>query len=110
MNITKHDICNRMTKRFRHELIRKESFSKTCANDLKPIIDVFLEELISVMAEGSRVELRGFGEFKPIMRNRRLARNPRTGEKVEIPAHPDPYFRFSDMAHKQFNNKIKTGI
>jgi nucleoid DNA-binding protein len=36
-----------------------------------------------------------------------MARNPRTGEKVEIPPHPDPYFRFSDMAHKQFNDRIK---
>jgi integration host factor subunit beta len=96
-----------MAKKFKHKLIKEEKLNKASVQALKPIVDAFLDELIIAMAEGSRIELRGFGEFKPVWRKKRRARNPRTGEKFEVPSHPAPYFRFSEKAQEHFNDKIQ---
>ena len=46
-----------------------------------------------VSALGDKVEIRGFGNFKVRQRNARKARNPRTGEIVEVPAKRVPHFK-----------------
>ncbi|MCI0481714.1 MAG: integration host factor subunit beta [Candidatus Dadabacteria bacterium] len=52
--------------------------------------------LIKALAEGDKVELRGFGSFKVKSRKSRKARNPRTGSSVEVPAKLVPYFKASN--------------
>ena len=48
---------------------------------------------IQRLAEGGRVELRGFGAFSTRAREPRKGRNPRTGEAVDVPAKRVPYFK-----------------
>ena len=66
--------------------------------DLRPeeveqVADVFFDEIAARLAEGGRVELRGFGAFSTRERDPRKGRNPRTGEAVEVPAKRVPYFK-----------------
>ncbi|RDC61246.1 Integration host factor subunit beta [Alteripontixanthobacter maritimus] len=66
--------------------------------DLKPdeveqVLDVFFSEIANRLAEGGRVELRGFGAFSTRERKARKGRNPRTGEAVDVPAKRVPYFK-----------------
>ena len=74
--------------------------------DLRPeeveqVVDIFFEELAQRLAEGGRVELRGFGAFSTRERQARQGRNPRTGETVEVPAKRVPYFKpGKDMREK----------
>ena len=74
--------------------------------DLRPeeveqVVDIFFEELAQRLAEGGRVELRGFGAFSTRERQARQGRNPRTGEAVEVPAKRVPYFKpGKDMREK----------
>ena len=45
------------------------------------------------MAEGKKVELRGFGSFRIRQRNARVGRNPKSGEKVDVPSKKVPFFK-----------------
>ena len=51
----------------------------------KRIIQLFLDELIDELARGNKLEFRDFGVFDVVVRKRRVGRNPRTGERVEVP-------------------------
>ncbi|MGE3163629.1 MAG: HU family DNA-binding protein [Planctomycetota bacterium] len=51
----------------------------------KEVIQSFLDEIISELAKGNRLEFRDFGVFEPRSKAPRLARNPRTGEKIQVP-------------------------
>jgi len=63
------------------------------ADDVERIIDVFFDEIAQRLAEGGRVELRGFGAFSTRERDPRKGRNPRTGESVEVPGKKVPFFK-----------------
>jgi len=96
MNITKLELCSRISKR---------SGGKYCTSELKPIVEEFLDEILTAMSEGNRIEIRGFGCFKPMVHRKRLGRNPRTGEVVGIPEYIAPWFKFSRDAQKIFDEK-----
>jgi len=61
--------------------------------DIENIVDCFFEEVSAQLAEGGRVELRGFGTFSTRARDGRTGRNPRTGDSVAIDAKRVPYFK-----------------
>lgn len=52
--------------------------------DIENIVNSILDEISNALSEGNRVELRGFGSFFVKGRSPRVARNPRTGEKVKV--------------------------
>lgn len=96
MNMTKNEICARMSARL----------DKPAA-DLKPIVEGFLDEVIAVLAEGRRIEIRGFGAFNVKHRRSRVGRNPRTGEIITIPDYDVPVFKFSAEAEGTFEGLRK---
>ena len=61
--------------------------------DVERIVAVVFDSIISALAKGERVEFRGFGAFSVRNRSSRIAKNPRTGEKIEIPAYRVPTFK-----------------
>ena len=61
--------------------------------DVEQVVDIFFDEISQRLAEGGRVELRGFGAFSTRAREARRGRNPRTGESVQVEAKRVPYFR-----------------
>ena len=63
------------------------------AEDVEQVVDIFFDEISQRLAEGGRVELRGFGAFSTRARDARQGRNPRTGEAVRVEAKRVPYFR-----------------
>ncbi|MBU1253873.1 integration host factor subunit beta [Qipengyuania sp. DY56-A-20] len=63
------------------------------AEEVEQVVDIFFDEISQRLAEGGRVELRGFGAFSTREREARNGRNPRTGEQVDVPAKRVPYFR-----------------
>ena len=60
---------------------------------------------VARLVGGDKVELRGFGSFKVKTRRARLARNPRTGAAVNVPAKRVPYFKSSNELKGRLNNK-----
>ncbi len=63
------------------------------ADDIERIVDVFFDEIAQRLAEGGRVELRGFGAFSTRERDARKGRNPRTGDAVDVPGKRVPFFK-----------------
>ena len=63
------------------------------AEEVEEVVDIFFDEIASRLADGGRVELRGFGAFSTRERKEREGRNPRTGETVQVPAKRVPYFK-----------------
>ena len=57
------------------------------------VVDTLLESIKDALAEGDKVEIRGFGNFRVRKRDARKARNPRTGKVVEVPPKIVPYFK-----------------
>ncbi len=57
------------------------------------VLSIIIEQIISKLSEGGRVELRNFGAFFIRERHAKSARNPRTGEKVTVKAHKVPGFK-----------------
>jgi integration host factor subunit beta len=61
--------------------------------EIEQVVSIFFDEIAKRLAEGGRVELRGFGAFSTRGRESRTGRNPRTGETVAVPSKRVPYFK-----------------
>ncbi len=57
------------------------------------VVDAFFNSINNALAVGDKVEIRGFGNFKLKNRNPRKARNPKTGEHVDVPAKKVIHFK-----------------
>ncbi len=82
--MTKADLAKAIAKK--HKLTQKEAIL---------IIDVILDTITESLVAGEKVELRGFGNFFTKIRAARIARNPKTGEKVSVPEKRIPAFKAS---------------
>jgi len=80
------------------ELPRKES---------ETIVETIFESIIESLQKGDKIEIRGFGSFRTRERRGRVGRNPKTGEKVEVPAKKIPFFKPSKEL-KDFVNSVET--
>ena len=63
------------------------------ATDAEMAVKTILDAVSKSLASGERVEIRGFGSFSLNYRPPRLGRNPKTGEKVEVPEKYVPHFK-----------------
>ncbi len=62
-------------------------------DDAKSVVDVILEAITNSLVADSRVEIRGFGSFSLNYRHPRVGRNPKSGEKVQVPGKYVPHFK-----------------
>ena len=79
--------------------------------DVALAVDAFLDSVKDSMKDGKHIEIRGFGTFKLKQRKSRICRNPKTDEKVEVPARIVPTFKFSrafkEEVNEANNDKLK---
>ena len=61
--------------------------------DCALVVDGLLNAIKNALAQHEHIEIRGFGTFKVRERKSRLARNPRTGDPVEVPPRAVPVFK-----------------
>ena len=57
------------------------------------IVDTVFQSIIDALNRGEKIELRGFGSFRLRQREPRKGRNPKTGDKVDVPPKKVPYFK-----------------
>jgi integration host factor subunit beta len=70
------------------------------------VVSVFVDRLresIEELGENDRIELRGFGTFGVKKRKARVARNPKTGQEVQVPSRKSPFFK----PGKELKNSMK---
>ena len=73
--------------------------------DVERIVATIFNEITNSLAEGKRVELRGFGAFSVQQRKQRVGRNPRTGEAVMVDAKAIPRFKTGKELRLKLNSK-----
>ena len=57
------------------------------------VVNTFFDSIVESLRRSEKIELRGFGSFKLRRRRARVGRNPKTGERVDVPAKVVPYFK-----------------
>jgi integration host factor subunit beta len=57
------------------------------------IVDTVFRSIVTALQRGEKIELRGFGSFRLRQREPRKGRNPKTGDKVDVPPKKVPYFK-----------------
>jgi integration host factor subunit beta len=80
-----------------------ESDSNLFKKDASKIVNVFFDTISEAISTGERVELRGFGIFDVKIREARIARNPKNGEAVAVPAKKVPFFRMGKDMKDRIN-------
>lgn len=71
--------------------------------DVEIIVNAILNAIAEALANGDRVELRGFGAFSVKNRPARVGRNPRTGEAVEVEEKWVPFFKTGKELRARLN-------
>ncbi len=72
--------------------------------ETQAVVDGFMATVQYALNKSERVDLRGFGSFKPVRRKARIARNPKTNDPVKVPEHITVLFKPSKDL-KTFLNK-----
>ncbi|MGQ9634781.1 MAG: HU family DNA-binding protein [Bryobacteraceae bacterium] len=80
--MTKADLIDEVSRLV--DLTRKES---------EVIVEVIFDSIVKSLRNGDKIEIRGFGSFRTRERQARIGRNPKTGERVEVPPKRIPYFK-----------------
>jgi integration host factor subunit beta len=80
--MTKADLIDEVSKLV--ELTRKDS---------EVVVETIFDSVVRSLRAGDKIEIRGFGSFRTRQRRGRMGRNPKTGEKVEVPAKKIPFFK-----------------
>lgn len=80
--MTKADLVDEVAAKV--DLTKKEA---------EEIVNSVFDSIVQSLQSGEKIELRGFGSFRIRSRKPRIGRNPKTGEKVEVPPKQIPYFK-----------------
>jgi integration host factor subunit beta len=72
--------------------------------DVENIVSAIFDAVTEALAEGNRVELRGFGAFSVKNRPARTGRNPRTGDAVEVDEKWVPFFKTGKELRERLND------
>ncbi len=89
----------------RSELIEKIAAKNPhlMIKDVENIVTVVFDTIIAALANGDRVEFRGFGAFSVRTRTPRVAKNPRTGEQVTVEERKIPHFKTGKQLFESLN-------
>ncbi|HOI52106.1 integration host factor subunit beta [Azonexus caeni] len=94
--MTKSELIVRLAERFPQLVAKDADFA------VKMILDAMSEALV----RGDRIEIRGFGSFALNYRPPRVGRNPKSGDKVSVPAKWVPHFK----AGKELRERVDQSI
>jgi integration host factor subunit beta len=92
--MTKADLIEEVSRVV--ELTRKDS---------EIVVETIFDSIVHSLRAGDKIEIRGFGSFRTRQRNPRVGRNPKTGDRVEVPAKKIPFFKPS----KELKDLVNTG-
>ncbi|MFN3480543.1 MAG: HU family DNA-binding protein [Thermodesulfovibrionales bacterium] len=91
--MTKSGLIDKVSENI-NELTRKQT---------EIIVETVFESMKEALSRGEKVEIRGFGNFRLKKRKSRTARNPKTGETVEVPAKSILYFKVGKELREAIN-------
>src|SRR5882724_10253514 len=99
--------CPKGAKKFmtKADLIEEVSrLAELTRKDSEVIVDTIFDSVVRSLRVGDKIEIRGFGSFRTRQRKPRVGRNPKTGDRVEVPAKKIPFFKPSKELKDLVNN------
>ena len=93
--MTKSELIARLARRYPQHVEK----------DAEVAVKTILDSMVKSLAEGRRIEIRGFGSFALNYHRPRVGRNPKSGQTVEVPAKYAPHFK----AGKELRERIDGG-
>ena len=78
-------------------------------NQTEIVVDTVFDSIKKALMQGEKIEIRGFGNFRLKTRNPRKARNPKTGESVEVPGKKVLYFKVGKALKETLNKEEAAG-
>ncbi|MBU3657586.1 MAG: integration host factor subunit beta [Rhodocyclaceae bacterium] len=87
-----------------------ERFPQLVAKDAELAVKVILDAMTEALARGDRIEIRGFGSFSLNHRPPRVGRNPRSGERVDVPEKWVPHFKAGKELRERVDAADLTGV
>ena len=93
--MTKSDLIEKVSERV-GSLTRKQT---------EIVVETVFDSIKDALVKGEKIEIRGFGNFKPKNRKPRQARNPKTGDKVEVPEKRVLHFKVGKALREAMNPK-----
>ena len=90
------------------ELIARlaERFPQLVAKDADFAVKMMLDAMSEALVRGDRIEIRGFGSFALNYRPPRIGRNPKSGEKVSVPAKWVPHFKAGKELRERVDDQV----
>ncbi|PCI63820.1 MAG: integration host factor subunit beta [Gammaproteobacteria bacterium] len=94
------------------ELIERlaERQSQLSLKDVELVVKSLLEHMAQSLAQGKRIEIRGFGSFSLHYREPRVGRNPKTGQSVELEGKYVPHFKPGKELRDRVNSSMEEEI
>ena len=87
------------------DLIEEVSrLSELTRKDSEVIVETIFDSVVRALRSGDKIEIRGFGSFRTRQRKPRVGRNPKTGDRVEVPAKKIPFFKPSKELKDMVNS------
>jgi integration host factor subunit beta len=77
--------------------------------DSEVIVETIFDSIVHSLRAGDKIEIRGFGSFRTRQRNSRVGRNPKTGDRVDVPAKKIPFFKPSKELKDLVNHTKAAG-
>ena len=74
------------------------------------IVDTVFKSIVTALHRGEKIELRGFGSFRLRQREPRKGRNPKTGDRVDVPPKKVPYFKPGKDLKELINRRSKESM
>ena len=94
--VTKSDLITRLAARY----------PQLVAKDADLAVKTILDEMTTSLSQGQRIEICGFGSFGLNYRPPRIGRNPKSGDKVQVPEKHVPHFK----AGKELRDRVDAGL
>ena len=93
------------------ELIEKISATQAQlpVRDIELAVKTMIEHMSQTLAQGRRIEIRGFGSFSLHYRAPRIGRNPKTGESVGLSGKYVPHFKPGKNLRERVNARLRRG-
>ena len=94
--VTKSDLITRLAARYPQLVAKDADFA----------VKTILDAMTASLSQGQRIEIRGFGSFGLNYRPPRIGRNPKSGDKVQVPEKHVPHFK----AGKELRDRVDAGL
>lgn len=95
-SMTKSELIVRLAERFPQLVVKDADYA----------VNMMLDAMSEALVKGDRIEIRGFGSFALNYRPPRIGRNPKSGEKVDVPAKWVPHFKAGKELRERVDQQL----